>query len=253
MIVSLRDDADNMLQAYCDGALDPAIAAEFERRMENDASLRARHDEIIALRKSLHALPQAHLPTGLLDRVISTIGRERSPQKSRPWRAKSWQAMAASAMIGAILTGAIMMSINSHNSRQEITRQIVATHIRGLLAPQPFDVASSDRHTVKPWFTTRIPESPQVIDLAAGGFVLAGGRIDVIGRDPVATVVYRHAAHTISLTTLRPGQSLPAETIAGYNVRSWSDNDFTYVAVSDLPTSDIDAFEIAFKSGLSRP
>jgi anti-sigma factor RsiW len=79
-----------------------------------------------------------------------------------------------------------------------------------------------------------------------------GGRVDVIGREPVATVVYRHAAHTVSLTTLRPGQSIPAETIAGYNVRSWSDGDFTYVAVSDLPADDLSAFERAFMAGVSR-
>lgn len=145
-----------------------------------------------------------------------------------------------------------MLTIDRNNARQDIARQVVASHIRGLLAPQPYDVASSDRHTVKPWFTTRIPESPQVVDLASQGFALAGGRVDVIGRDPVATIVYRHAAHTVSLTTLRPGQTLPAETIAGYNVRSWSDGDFTYVAISDLPNDDLEAFERAFSAGQSR-
>jgi anti-sigma factor RsiW len=91
-----------------------------------------------------------------------------------------------------------------------------------------------------------------VIDLAAQGFTLAGGRVDVIGRDPVATIVYKRAAHAVSLSTLRPGQSLPAETIAGYNVHSWSDRDFTYVAVSDLPNEDLETFERAFSAGQSR-
>jgi anti-sigma factor RsiW len=128
---------------------------------------------------------------------------------------------------------------------------VVAGHIRGLLAPQPFDVASSDRHTVKPWFTARLPESPQVPDLATQGFSLLGGRVDVIGNSPVATIVYKHAAHTVSLTTLRAGQKVPDQTIAGYNVRSWSDANFTYVAVCDLPSADLAVFESAFSAAES--
>src|SRR6202008_1293316 len=115
--------------------------------------------------------------------------------------------------------------------------------MRGLLAPRAFDIASSDRHTVKPWFTARLPASPQVPDLAAQGFTLLGGRVDVIGHDPGATIVYKHAAHTIIVTTRRRGQSVPDQTIAGYNVRSWSDGDFTYVAVSDLAAADLATFE----------
>jgi len=42
------------------------------------------------------------------------------------------------------------------------------------------------------------PESPQVPDLAAQGFVARGCRVDVVGHDPVATIVYKHAAHTVS-------------------------------------------------------
>src|SRR4029077_13764759 len=134
-----------------------------------------------------------------------------------------------------------------------VTSEVVAGHIRGLLAPQPYDIASSDRHTVKPWFTSRLPASPQVPDLGAQGFSLLGGRVDVIGHDPVATIVYKHAAHTISLTTLRSGQSIPDQTVSGYNVRSWSDPYFTYVAVSDLAGADLAAFERAFSKASPAP
>ena len=70
----------------------------------------------------------------------------------------------------------------------------------------------------------------------------------VIGRDPVATIVYKHALHTISLTTLPVGQSVPDQVVSGYNVRSWSDAEFTYVAVSDLPSPDLATFERAFSA-----
>jgi anti-sigma factor RsiW len=101
-----------------------------------------------------------------------------------------------------------MLTIDRYGQREDVAGQVVAGHIRGQLATQPFDIASSDRHTVKPWFTSRLPESPQVPDLAAQGFVLVGGRVDVVGHDPVATIVYKHAKHTVSLTTL------PAASVA---------------------------------------
>lgn len=247
MIAPMQNDQDDLLQAYCDGALDPATAAEFERQMAAETSLRARHDQILALRSALRSIPQDKPPLDLAARVAAAVDAEGSTVHGWPWRA-----MAAALLVGAVLASGVMLTIDRYNARQEIASLVVANHIRALLAPQPFDVASSDRHTVKPWFTTRIPESPQVVDLAAQGFVLAGGRVDVIGRNPVATIVYKRAAHAISLTTLRPGQTLPAETVAGYNVRSWSDRDFTYVAVADLPNEDLESFERAFSAGQPR-
>jgi anti-sigma factor RsiW len=92
-----------------------------------------------------------------------------------------------------------------------------------------------------------------VPDLSAQGFTLLGGRVDVIGHDPVATIIYKHAAHTISLTTLRAARPVPDQTISGYNVKSWSDADFTYVAVSDLPSADLASFERAFSSAAPAP
>ena len=150
---------------------------------------------------------------------------------------------------GAVIAGAVMLTIGRYDLREDVARQVVAGHIRSQLAPQPFDVASSDRHTVKPWFTSRLPESPQVPDLAAQGFVLVGGRIDVVGQAPVATIVYKHAKHTVSLTTLTPGQSVSDQAIAGYNVRSWSDAECTYIAVSDISPEDLASFERAFSEG----
>ena len=127
---------------------------------------------------------------------------------------------------------------------------IVASHVRALMAPQPIDVASSDRHTVKPWFDGRIADAPRVVDLADQGFPLVGGRVDVIGRAPVATLVYRHRQHLISLSAVPGGQTIAAtpKKIAGYNILSWSENGTVYNAVSDLAAPDLETFAKAFRA-----
>ncbi len=242
MTSSIHDNEETLLQAYCDGELDPSSAAALERRMQENHALKAQYEQIMHLRRALRALPQDEMPAQLSARIKLVVNAERS----HPVRGWSWQALAASAVIGAFLSGAVMTTVERYSAREEAARQIVAGHIRSLLAPQPFDIASSDRHTVKPWFTTRIPESPQVVDLTSQGFILAGGRIDVLDRDPVPTIVYRHAAHNISLMSLKPDQKISDQAIAGYNIISWTDGNFTYVAVSDLPHEDLVTFEHAF-------
>ena len=260
MIASIKDSDELQMNAYCDGELDPASAIDFERRLATDGSLKARYDRLLSLRRAVRSLPQFEMPRGLQDRINSALDAERPGEAGRPVQAgrltrRSWsfQALAAAAVFGAVISSSVMLTIERYGQREDVARQVVAGHIRGQLASQPFDIASSDRHTVKPWFTSRLPESPQVPDLAAQGFVLVGGRVDVVGHDPVATIVYKHAAHTVSLTTLPPGQSVSGQTIAGYNVRSWSDAQFTYVAVSDLASADLATFERAFSAASPVP
>jgi anti-sigma factor RsiW len=260
MIASLRDSDELQLTAYCDGELDPVAAAEFERRLAADESLQARYTRLMSLRQAVRALPLADMPSDLQARIQARLKAETAQRpndvgnvtvlRRRNW---SFQALAASAILGAVISGSVMRTVDRFGQADTVASEVVAGHIRGLLAPQPFDIASSDRHTVKPWFTSRLPESPQVPDLAARGFVLLGGRVDVVGGRPVATIVYKHAAHTVSLTTLRAGETVPEQAIAGYNVRSWSDGNFTYVAVSDLPGPDLAAFESAFSADTPAP
>jgi anti-sigma factor RsiW len=255
MIESLRDNEELQLNAYCDGELDPAAAAEFSRRMDADASLKARYERLMALRQAVRSLPLPDMPSDLQARIQAKLDAEMEPSRSsnvtvlhrRSW---SFQALAASAVFGAVISGSVLKTVDHFGQADTVASEVVAGHIRGLLAQQPFDVASSDRHTVKPWFTSRLPESPQVPDLSARGFALLGGRVDVIDNRPVATIVYKHAAHTVSLTTLKAGQSISDQTIAGYNVRSWSDANFTYVAVCDLPSADLAVFEREFTAAV---
>src|SRR6266404_3041132 len=253
MIASIKENDELQMNAYCDGELDPASAIEFERRLAGDETLKARYNRLLSLRRTVRSLPQYDVPAGLQARIQSALDTDRPGKPNRPIQAgrprqRSWsfQALAAAAVFGAVISSSVMLTMERYDRQEDVARAVVAGHIRGLLAPQPFDVASSDRHTVKPWFTSHLPLSPRVPDLAVQGFVLEGGRVDVVGHDPVATIVYKHAKHTVSLTTLPRGQSVSDQAIAGYNVRSWSDAEFTYIAVSDISPEDLASFERAF-------
>jgi anti-sigma factor RsiW len=236
---------DGLLQAHVDGELDPASAAAFEKRLATDPGLRARYDSLLSLRLLLHAVPRDEVPVDRLRKRIDAA------VEKQPVDRRSWRALAAAALIGAVLGAAAAVTFMRPDLGRETSSLVVTNHIRGLLAPQPFDIASSDRHEIKPWFTSRLPESPQIVDLGSDGFTLVGGRVDVLGEQPVATVIYRHGGHTISLTTLRGPRAVSGGSIAGYNVRTWREGEFTYIAVADLPDADLDQFKRAFLAGLS--
>jgi anti-sigma factor RsiW len=98
------------------------------------------------------------------------------------------------------------------------------------------DVASSDRHTVKPWFAGKLDFSPDVRDCAADGFPLVGGRLEYLDGHPAAALIYRHGKHTINVFIWPVRQNLAApiaHAANGYNTLHWSQAGMEYWAVSD--------------------
>jgi len=253
-----QSDPALLLHAYLDGELDPAHALEIERQLAADPALAAERDRIAALRNLIQEkLPREAPPANLLRRIEATVGAPRPSSRfaSRLSSHPTWRALAASVLVALFLgSGSTWLLVRPAPSNATADL-VLASHLRALMAPQPIDVASSDRHTVKPWFNGRIPAAPRVVDLTNDGFALVGGRIDVIGRVPVPTLVYRIRGHLISLTAVPAADaaSLGKRTIAGYNTLGWTDNGVAYWAVSDVAAPDLDAFAKAFRSGTPEP
>jgi anti-sigma factor RsiW len=174
--------------------------------------------------------------------VEAAVGLERA--RTGP----SWRALAASVALALIVgSGSTWLALHPAPG-DRLAAEAVDSHMRSLMAAQPTDVASSDRHTVKPWFAGRVPQAPRVIDLTQDGFPLVGGRIDVIGGAPVSTLVYRHRQHLISLSAV-PGQSgAVPRAIKGYNLVGWSADGVAYWAVSDLGAGDLEKFARLFRA-----
>ena len=128
-------------------------------------------------------------------------------------------------------------------------------HVRSLLANHLTDVASSDHHTVKPWFAGRLDFVPNVPELAAHGFPLVGGRLDLLDHRQVAALVYSHGQHTINLF-LWPADvahNLPVtpaarSTTSGHHLLLWNDGPIDYCAISDVDASELLDFATFFRA-----
>jgi anti-sigma factor RsiW len=245
MIPSDTEQSRLLMHAYSDGELDPVNALEIERRIAADPRLAAEYRQVETFKQLLRErLPREELPRGLQARIEAAVGMNAPSQPS-------WRSLAASIAVTAMVASGATWVVRGPGADDATRDGIVAGHTRSLMASQPVDVISSDQHTVKPWFNGRIPESPRVVDLSKQDFPLVGGRIDVIGRRPVPTLVYKHRAHLISLTALPAPTPLPASPVRvadGYNILRWTDDGVSYWAISDLGLPELTIFEQLFRS-----
>lgn len=248
-----RTDGDLtlLLNAYLDGELDPIAARAVEERLAREPAAARQLSELNALRLALRSDLAEDVPSERLQQRIASIAGQ-PDQASRSRHTFSWQALAASALIGALLAGSGTFGILNYDGGSRVTDEVVASHIRALMAPEPTDVLSSDRHTVKPWFDGKLAFAPEVVDLATQGFPLVGGRIDVIDFQPVPTLVYRAGKHLISMTAIPNGTRVGVGQLAahdrGFHTVDWKRGTVLYVAVSDAAADEVDAFVKAFRT-----
>lgn len=157
-----------------------------------------------------------------------------------------WWASVPALIVGIVL-GVLLMNYDKEQQLQnQMVQTVASAHVRSLMVDHATDVASSDSHTVKPWFHGRLDFSPEAKDLSAQGYPLLGGRLDYLAGRSVAALVYRHRKHEINLFIMPRLTTNTAALTAvyhGYNILHWNDTQFDYWAVSDLNTADLKHFK----------
>ena len=167
-----------------------------------------------------------------------------SPPRVRWFNRLGWGSASLGFAAGMLCTVLMLPLVQRLDLNEPLEAELVADHVRALQVGPVVEVASTDRHTVKPWFQGRLDYAPPVVDLAAQGYPLMGARIEHVRGDVVATLAYARKRHVIDVFVWPSAEQRPAARTLrkGFNVMHWADGSMQYWAVSDLERSEIESF-----------
>ena len=254
------DLTQRYVPGYLDGELDLVRTIETESHLKGCPTCAQELETLKALRAALQRSSLAYAaPAVSRERIQSSLraSSRADVRESKPswWPSLDiWQFASAFALLVLIsITGwQFTARFRAPSGDQQIAAEVFASHVRSLEANHLMDVASTDQHTVKPWFDGKLDFSPPVEDLASDGFPLVGGRLDYLEGREVAALIYQRRKHFINTfvwpdtTVTHSTQTI--ESRQGYNIVRWSQGGFQFWAVSDVAAPDLAEFVRLFQA-----
>ena len=261
---------ETLIHGYLDCELDLGSALRFEAHMKECAACAQAVENHKALSRTLKSGPfyyrasrdfeqriRAALvesnSTPSLSATPARQGREEKPKVfegfkvwhiTLPKLAWGFLGVAASLALAMIVAVRFIRKPQNPAPDQLVAQEVLASHVRSLMANHLTDVPSSDQHTVKPWFDGKLDFSPPVVDLTAHGFPLVGGRLDYLDDRPVAALVYQRRKHFINLFVWPSTEQSAQQAVMrqGYNLIHWTHAGMTFWAASDLNYGEFNDF-----------
>jgi len=269
------DEARPLIDASIDRELSAADEWRMRAHLAGCAQCRREAQAVQAMAKATQSATYYRAPEGLGARIVAALppatsteaadrdaaGRHSGPGPGRTckagWSAPSWPGLgglsggaggppfgfgwlAGALLVLCALGVAAVLSLHRPSASGEFVDELVASHVRAQISGRDLDVISTDQHTVKPWFNGKIDYAPPVEDLASAGYPLVGGRLDYVGRERVAVLVYHYRKHVVDLYVFPPGDAGPAVTTRqppltseGYALDRWHADGMTWWAVTD--------------------
>lgn len=240
-------------QAYLDGELDAAQALEAEAHLEHCEDCQALAADHADMKAAMARAPYHRAPAALRAKIGDMLDAEdkvvpfKTPRRSGFW-------LGAGSGAGGMAIAAALAFLVFAPANNAVVADLADAHVRSLMGEHLIDVASSDHHTVKPWFAGHSNVSPPTEDFKADGFTLVGGRADYVHGAQAAVVVYRHGAHIINLFTWADRDARLPDTGSrdGYRMVFWKQKDLDLAAVSDVDAAELDRFVDLVKKSQSR-
>jgi anti-sigma factor RsiW len=249
-----HERAFELMAGYVDGELGLSEVGEFEHHLADCALCQRALAQQLSARSCLKL---AHLrvetPEDLTREIEAALSTYKSPPpykgerhgRANIVRAQAWGPVGAIAIAAAVLSWCAGLHLSTPSSETLLSQELVDSHIRSLQVNHLFDVISTDQHTVKPWFNGKLDYAPPVVDLAQQGYPLVGGRLDLVGRKPVAVMIYRYKLHPINLYVWPAADAGSTPQIIrrnGYCLAHWSDQGMNFWAVTDAGENELKEF-----------
>ncbi len=255
--------AEQLMAADLDGELDASGAAHLRAHFATCERCRASRAGLGALRAAVRREAGGHAaPDGLRARILAALpatppatppaALPAAPRRAPPRMPWAWINFGGALALGLTLVATQLPRLGAPAQGDRLEQEVVNSHFRSLMADHLTDVVSSDQHTVKPWFAGKLDYSPPVVDLAAQGFPLVGGRLDYVGGRAVAGLAYRRNKHVINLFVwpdAGPDGALRVDSRQGYQIAHWNAGGFRYEAVSDMSVQDFALFQRLLAAG----
>ena len=237
------EERQNKLEAYLDGELTLSDQRDIEQHLADCGRCNAMLNNLRTLSASVKKTGQINAPAALR----RNIQRGLKKMTGESVDGFSWAHLLGVGGGSAILASALVWAVMSATALPLLaspTDELVAAHVRSMMVSHLTDVASSDRHTVKPWFNGKLDFSPSVLDLQEQGYLLLGGRLDYLQQQPVAALVYQHRAHIINVFIRRGDTGAPASMQKltqqqGFNLIRWNKAGLEFSLVSDLNEKEL--------------
>jgi len=248
-------EAKAALDAYVDAELPLADRQRVPDHLQSCVGCQGELRELQQLTGILHEEHVSYVaPPHLKARVSDELKRVDDVRGSWFGSRSAFAYSLPALVVGLVMGWAMSWQIDTRTGESEFLSLLASAHVRSLMADHLTDVASSDSHTVKPWFHGRVDFSPPVHDLTLQGYPLLGGRLAYVSGKATAALIYKHRQHIINVFIQSASNSPGAASdggVNGYHVLHWRDGGLAYWAVSDLNVADLDRFRDLLRDAAS--
>jgi anti-sigma factor RsiW len=158
---------------------------------------------------------------------------------------QAWRPATLGVATGVLASLLVIQQILPAQATDPLPQEVASAHVRAMMADHLLDVASTDQHTVKPWFIGQLDYAPPVRDFASAGYTLVGGRVDYIAQRQVAAIIYQQAKHRINLfvwPSPQPDSAVNQYNKSGYSISNWHAGGMSYWLVSDMSANESQRF-----------
>jgi anti-sigma factor RsiW len=229
------------IDAFVDSELTAVQAQAFEDHLRTCPACSAETLARQRLKFETHLAGRRFTPSAEFEaRIRKKFG---PPHNRSRWFLALSFAGAAAVVVVAIFAG---IALRQNVLKRQLVAQLVDQHVATLASSNPVDVISTDAHTVKPWFSGKVPFSVDLPQLSGTEFSLIGGRVAYFQQEPAAQLVFGIRKHRISVfifrdhgdTSLLGSEDSPVKRM-GFQTQSWVEDGIRYVAVSDVNAPDL--------------